>query len=221
MITDIHPSGLYQLNKDDLRKASGTLAEAFFCYPFFSPAIPEEKRMKALLLMFEVEVRYALKKGAAFSLDGDINEVATWHFDMQREWDPLTFLSCIRFNTLLLIRLAGRESLRAFQHTAKEVEDHIRCLSLKPDTAYLSSVGIKPEYRGQHRMRKLLSPVLDAFGQKGFDVCLYTNVPENILRYESLGFTTIDAVRHSALPCSSYFMLKKAPGNIAEKRYSD
>jgi len=158
--------------------------------------------------MFEVDIRYALKKGAVFSLDKSFGEVSSWHFDMGKKWDNFTFLTCIRPHTLSLFPLVGREGLKSFEHTAMEVEGHLASLALPENTAYLSCVGVKPEYRGQHRLRRLLSPVLDILEENSCSVCLYTNELKNVAIYERLGFRTVDTIRHARIPCSSYFMLK-------------
>lgn len=213
LAVDILPQGMIQLKKDDIARASGTLAEAFFDYPLFAPAIPEKNRLRALSLMFEVELLYTLKKGAIYALDGELNEAAAWHFTMGNKWDILSFITCIHPRTLALLRLSGREGLTALGTTMTEVEKHLADMPLPQNTAYLSSIGIKPDFRGQHRMRRLLSPVLEQLESKGFSVCLYTNEAKNTLLYAQFGFKTVSTVKHGHLPCTSYFMLKSAPAN--------
>lgn len=208
MQLEIRPEGLYQLTKKDVRKASCTLAEAFLEYPFFASAINGANRMEALLRMFEVDIRYALKKGAAYSLDQEMNEVSTWLFNQNRGQDLMGYLTCVTPRTLELFRLVGRKGLKTLERAFKEVEAQMLKQKFPQNTVYLSSIGVRKEARGQHRATRLILPVLNALEEKGHSVFLYTNEQRNVAIYERFGFRTVYELQHTAIPCRTFFMLK-------------
>jgi len=186
------------------------LAEAFFDYPLFSSVIREENRLKALSLMFEVDLKYALKRGAAYALDAEMNEVSAWY--MRPNWgrDFTGYLTCIAPRTLGLFRLVGREGLKTLEKTFEEVDAYMARQKLPGKTAYLSSIGVRKAAQGQHRASKLLVPVLEALEDRGYGAYLYTNSPKNIAVYEKFGFRLMDTLVNKAVGCESFFMLKEA-----------
>ena len=203
--------GLYRLNYKDIRKASATLAEAFCDYPLFSP-ISKSVRQQALSIMFEVDLRYALRRGAAYALGPELSEVATWQFDYRQREDLWGYLLSVRLRTLRLFSLAGPKAMRAMEDIFSEIERHVGALILPENTVYLSSIGVKPSFRGQGAATRLLAPVLKAMEEAGQSVFLQTNAERNVGIYQRFGFEVMERLEAGIVPCPTWFMLRRGGG---------
>lgn len=209
-VRDIPVDGLYTLKKKDAYKASLVFAEAFYDYPLFKGIIPDDKRMEALSIMFDMDIRYAMRTGGAYALNEELEAVMTWQYHSVQKADIWGYFSAVTPRMFRLIFLLGFKCLNRLQEMFTEIQKQMDVLKVPPDTSYLSSIGIKKSLQGQGMGKKLLAPMLEELQKRGRNVLLCTNLAKNVEIYKHFGFEVLEQGKNNAAGCGTWFMLKKA-----------
>jgi GNAT superfamily N-acetyltransferase len=170
--------------EDDLEAIGATLARAFEHYPVwewaFEPEADRERRLTALAAVFAFSAGAALRYGWVRVTAG-VEAVALWIPPGEPEMaqaDVERFPSFVReVCTAASARriLAAGEAFDRTQPTA-------------PPHYFLSMLGTHPDQAGHGHGMRLLAANLEEIDAVGGTVFLETSVPENVARYERLGF---------------------------------
>jgi len=131
-VRDIPVDGLYTLKKKDAYKASLVFAEAFYDYPLFKGIIPDDKRMEALSIMFDMDIRYAMRTGGAYALNEELEAVMTWQYHSVQKADIWGYFSAVTPRMFRLIFLLGFKCLNRLQEMFTEIQKQMDVLKVPP-----------------------------------------------------------------------------------------
>ena len=167
---------------DEVPSVVDTLAEAFATDPVWSWAIPQETRRRAVFSrLWRVFVESAAEDDWVWSTSG-CEAVAVWN---PPGCADLSQAASERLDAIIesLGTAAGRirSVLDAFSDHRPPAPDHF----------YLNMVGVKGRSRGSGLGMRLVSENLDAVDRLGAPTYLESSNPDNVDRYERVGFEVL------------------------------
>lgn len=167
--------------EDDLDRVSTTLRAAFHHDPLWSWAFPDPDKL-------EVWWRFLIKSALRYPwvwVTSGYTAASVW---IPPGGSELTEQEEARVEPLLDDLLGARsgvvmELLERFDASHRTGEPHY----------YLSLLGTHPNYRGQGLGMNLLAENLAMIDEEAMPACLESSNPENVKRYERLGFRRVGA----------------------------
>lgn len=200
--------GVKRLDRRDIEKAAGIITKAFMDYPLPGQFIKDiDRRKKALMEMFKVELRKALHEGSVYTLGGDFQEVAVWKHEVKPESDFI-YIKYLRLSTFkLLFYVRFNEWIRLFK-ALRNILKTKNQLGLPANTVELYIVGVNPAYQGEGRLSKLLKPILKEKQGQGRPVLVMTNTDSNRKIYEHLGFSLVEVLDDQDNDIRAYYLVK-------------
>lgn len=197
------------VSKDNLEKASDTLARAFLNYPYPGGAvIGDERQEKALSIMFRLELERVSAFGELVSDSSECKGVAVWcrmgelneGVSIPKQFRALR--SCMRPGELMktLRRCMSIERERGRMH-------------LSDDTVYLYALGVAPESQGKDIGSSLVREKLEECDKEGCTVYLETNTEHNVGYYKSFGFSVVKQIIEEHGAFTTWYMIRSPGGN--------
>lgn len=197
------------VGKDNLEKASDTLARAFINYPYPGGAvIGDERQKKALSIMFRLEVERVSSFGELVADSSECKGVAIWcrmgelneGVSIPKQFRAL--ISCMRPPEMIktLRRCMSIERGRDRMH-------------LSDDTVYLYILGVAPESQGKGIGSSLVREKLAECDKEGCTVYLETNSEHNVGYYESFGFSVVKKIVEEHGAFTTWYMIRNPGGN--------
>ena len=204
---------LYRIktNQADFEKVIRTCREAFREYPKLLGSFPEESdRLAALEATLRYYCAFDLRFGQGYSLDSDMNEVILFLHSSDVRY---TFFRHLRAGSFRKgYRAAMRQLPGAGRKIRKDLFEELELLEktvvIPTPHIYVDFLGVRPEYQHGGRGRKLMRAVCEYAASIDCPVMLFTNTPEDVLFYHTMGFQTIGTVRSEKYRFSSTYLLK-------------
>ncbi len=178
-------AGLLPVERSSSAAAAAALAAAFADYPLLIHAAPDPEGRRGLAHAFcAVAVHYALRWGEVYASSSRFEGVAAW---LPGEHFPMTVGKAIRavpFRTFLAVGRYGGNRLRdAGAHL-----DSLHRRLAPPGHVFLLILGVRPEFRGQGHVGRLLRPVLEKLDRERKPCYVDTVNPSAVPVYEHFGF---------------------------------
>lgn len=204
--------GLYKLQKQDLSKLVQTYKDAFKYYPKLMRAFPDERVKEAALeATLWYYTAYDLEYGEAFALDEEVNEGVCvvyseeMHYTEKRHIQAGSYSPGYKDAMARLTKEEQQRRLALFEELDR-LEDQI---DIPEPHLYVDFLGVKEEYQKQGRGRKLMNAVCDLAIKEDLPIMLFTNTPEDVAFYESLGFVVIEVVHSKKFGFSNTYLIKE------------
>lgn len=212
--------GLYKLKKDDKEKLVQTYKDAFKDYPKLMLAFPDkEKKEAALEATLRFYTAYDMEFGEAFSTDENVLDgVCIVHSD-EMDYTEERYIQAGCYSKeyqAAMDRLTPEDQQRRVELfdelDALEADLEIPCPHI-----YADFLGVHSSVQQQGRGRKLMTTVCDYAAEQGLPVMLFTNTPEDVAFYQSLGFRILAVVKSEEFGFINTYLLKAAPADTAEQ----
>jgi ribosomal protein S18 acetylase RimI-like enzyme len=183
---------LYRLNKTHIPAASKALAEAFLEDGLVLRICPEEEnRERAIEPVFRFSASTAVRSGEAWATSPDLEGVALWQYSWRMFFPPWSWFT---FGGFDIYRNLSRKGYRELMRVSDRI-DRARA-SVAPDRyLYLSSLGVRPEFRRKGLATALVADRIRAAEKDGVPTIVETNTPEALAFYESVGFRSLKTFR--------------------------
>ena len=177
------------LARGDVAKAAESLAEAFHDYPLLVHAAPDLGRRLRLAQAFcAVALHYAVRWGEAHATSPGFEGVAAWvegaHF-------PMTGAKALRAVPFLSFLSLGRHGGSQLRAAGAHLDAMHRRLA-PPRHTFLFILGVRPEFRGQGHVGRLLRPVLNRLDRERRPCYVDTVNPAAVPLYEHFGFRVLE-----------------------------
>lgn len=204
--------GLYKLQKQDLNKLVQTYKDAFKYYPKLMLAFPEEEVKEAALeATLWYYTAYDLEYGEAFALDEEINECVCVVYSDEMHYTEARHIQAGSYSfeyKEAMARLTEEEQQRRVDlfEELERLEEHIE---IPEPHLYVDFLGVREAYQKQGRGRKLMNAVCDLAAKEALPIMLFTNTPEDVAFYESLGFVVIEVVHSEQFGFSNTYLIKE------------
>lgn len=171
-----------------------TLGDAFENYPKLSKAFPDKERRR---IAIEATIRfygaYDMRYGAAYSLDSNCNEVVVIVHSRNMNYSKFKHFIAGSYSKSykeVISKLTEEERQRR-DELFDEMDDMEKEISFPYPHLYIDFLGVKTKLQQQGRGKKLMKHVLTYADRKKLPVMLFTNTPEDIAFYRSLGFKVV------------------------------
>lgn len=204
--------GLYKLTRQEEEKLIHTYMDAFKYYPKMMNAFPDkEDREAALEATLRYYVAYDMEYGAAFSLDENVNEgvCVVYSKDMnysQQRHEKAGSFSPEYKAAMAKLTKEQQEKREALFDELDRLEGEI---DLPSPHLYADFLGVREECQKQGRGRKLMGAVCDFAASQGLPIMLFTNTPEDVAFYESLGFQVVHVVKSDQFGFVNTYLVKE------------
>lgn len=209
-LKNLQITGLYRIRKTDEEKMYRTFLSAFQTYPKLMYAFPDERvRLSAIEAVIRFYGAYDFRYGAGFSLDKEIREaVLMVHSDDMRytRFRHLAAGSYGKAYRSAMEKLSGEER-RKWRDVFDELDRLEQGLDIPHPHLYLDFLGVRRKDQHQGRGRKLMESVCAYADRSRLPVMLFTNTPEDIHFYESLGFHIIGQTSSEKFGFRNTYML--------------
>ncbi len=204
--------GLYKLKKEDREKLVQTYLDAFKDYPKLMLAFPNKKAKEAALeATLRFYTAYDMEYGEAFSTDENINDgVCIVHSDdMDYTEDRYIRAGCYSPEyQAAMDRMTLEEQQRRIE-LFDELDALEADIEIPHPHIYADFLGVHSDYQQQGRGRKLMGAVTDYAREQGLPVMLFTNTPEDVEFYQSMGFKVLAVVSSEKFGFSNTYLLKE------------
>jgi ribosomal protein S18 acetylase RimI-like enzyme len=196
--------GLFRLEKSHVTAAADTLAEAFLGDALVCRICPEEEeRKRAILPVFKFSAGMAVKSGEAWAASPQMEGVALWLYSWRMGCPPWRWLALGGLEIRRGMSAAGyRELTRVSDHI-----DRMR-MSVAPQRyLYLSSLGVRAQFRRKGLATALVQGRIQAAAREGLASVVETNTPEALVFYKSAGFKVLKEFRAAEM---DYYVMQYA-----------
>ena len=172
-------SDLYQLKKQDIKKAADVLVNAYSEDPMMEIVFKEEEKRR---IQFEVMIKFCIKYGTVFSPSDNFEGVmAILPHDKDMTVGRI-FLSGGFFLSLKLIKFK-----KMMEQIIEVIEEVKKNLDIGP-FIYLFIIGVSQEFQGKGFGGKMLRAVVEKAEIEGKPMYLETQNEKNVSLYEKYGF---------------------------------
>jgi ribosomal protein S18 acetylase RimI-like enzyme len=205
--------GLYQIKKNaaDREKLVATFLDAFREYPKLMGSFPgERERLAALEATLRYYCAFDLRYGRGYALDPDINEAVLVLDSEAVRYTYFRHLLAGSYNRGYraamrhLTKTEQRKRIRLFE----ELDILEKTVDIPSPHVYVDFLGVRKACQHTGRGRKLMDAVLTDAAENRRPVMLFTNTPEDVMFYRSIGFQTIGTVKSNAFQFTSTYLLK-------------
>jgi len=203
-------NGLYQLQKNDVRRVAEMLGRAFYDDPLTLYAYSDgERESGSLLYFFQFPIRYCLRYGEGYAPTPEIEGVALW---LPSNKYPITFWRTLRTASLwFMFKTMGKigsARIKRMAYIGKHIDEaHKRLAPF--EHMYLWILGIDPEHQGKGYASKLLRPMFDRMDEDGIPCYLDTLTEKNVAMYEHLGFKVLEKIDIADTDITSWALLRE------------
>lgn len=185
---------MYEISENESEKVIELYMKAFSDYPKLMGIFPKnETRKSALEATLRFYCAYDLHFGKGLALDENINEAVLFvhsdemHYTQERHAAAGSFS---KEYVSAVDRLSVKDrSLRL--DLFDELDKMEEALDIPEPHLYVDFLGVLPEKQKQGRGHELMKAVIDIADRQHLPVMLFTNTPEDVAFYESLGFRCI------------------------------
>ena len=189
MMIDI--PGLHRITEEEKPKMFETLIDAMSEYPKQNLIFPKIRdRLNSIAATVYFYGQFDFYYGAAFSTDEEINEVAmVVHSDVND-------LSEERMRQAGCYSEEYEKAVGALTEAQRQLRDDFfdeldrleATLTFPQPHLYIDFVGVAGHYQGQGRGHRLVESICRYADREGLPLMLFTNSPEDIRFYQSMGF---------------------------------
>ncbi len=173
-------SGLYIIQKKDLKNAVNVLTNAFSEESMWKEVFNDEDKNRVLT---EVMVRFCLKYGNVLSTSDNFEGVMA----ITPHDKDMTTLRVIRSGAFFLSMKIANEA-KKLKVLSNAIEEAKKSLNLGP-YIHLLIMGVSQEYQGKGFGGKLIRAVIEKAETEGKPIYLETQKEENVTLYEKYGFS--------------------------------
>ncbi|MFW5775456.1 MAG: GNAT family N-acetyltransferase [Chitinivibrionales bacterium] len=183
---------LYTVQKKDIHKAGGILADAFQHDPVWLKLFEgEPNRNQKFQAFFEVPVRYCIKYGEVYATSENLEGIAAWI--------PGRLADMALWRIILSgaigpgLRMGFRPSRKmnpSFELLQRDRRTH---MDGKP-YVYLQIVGVATRFQGQGFGGKLIRALLEKCDRDKLPVYLETETEDNVRMYQRYGFKLLQQI---------------------------
>ncbi len=180
---------LVRLARRDVPRAAESLARAFHDYPLLVHACPDaESRPRLARAFCAVALHYAVRWGEVYATSPQFEGIAAWvpgaHF-------PMTATKALRAVPWSVFLSLGRHGGNRLRSTGAHLDALYRRLA-PPHHVFLFILGVRPEFRGQGAVSRLLRPILARLDDERRPCYVDTVNPSAIPMYEHFGFRILE-----------------------------
>ncbi len=204
--------GLYRLQRKDEETLIQTYLDAFQRYPKLIHAFPEKKAKDAALeATLRYYVAYDLEYGDAFSLAENVTEGVClvhsedMHYTRERHEKAGSFSPAYR---AAMDRLTEEEQKRR-EDLFEELDRLEAGITFPRPHLYLDFLGVREAFQHKGRGRRLMEQVCRYAGEQNLPMMLFTNTPEDVEFYKSLGFQTVAVVKSEEFGFINTYLVKE------------
>lgn len=204
--------GLYEINKTDEEKVVKTLLDAFSKYPKLDISFPSKDQKKAAV---EATIRYYavydMHFGQAYSLDSEINECVCLLHSEDVDFAEIQFEKAGSYSTGFrnAMKRLGQEGQTRWKGLFDEIDKLEAQLSFPRPHLYVDILGVRSDFQRQGRGRKLMNAVCAFADQQKLPMMLFTNTPEDVIFYKSLGFAVTDVTRSDVYGFENTYLVRE------------
>ena len=183
--------GLHRITEEEKPKMYETLVDSMTEYPKQAVIFPKIRdRLNSIAATIYFYGAYDFYYGAAFSTDTDIKEVAmvVYSEDMDLSEERYEEAGCYNENYLKAIGALTEEQQKLREGFFDELDRLEATLDFPQPHLYIDFVGVAGKYQGQGRGHRLVEPICRYADETGLPLVLFTNSPEDIRFYQSMGF---------------------------------
>lgn len=185
-----------RIARNDVPRATESLAAAFYDYPLLVHGAPDPERRRRLARAFcAAALYYGVRWGEVYATSPQLEGVAVWvpgkHF-------PMTMAKALCAVPLAAFLSLGRHGGSRLRPAAAHLDAMHRRLA-PPGHTFLFVLGVRPEFRGQGHAGRLLRPILEQHDRENQPCYVDTMNPAAVPLYEHLGFRIRET---SAIPKS-------------------
>lgn len=204
--------GLYKLKKEDQEALVQTYMDAFRNYPKLMNAFPKEEAKEAALeATLRYYVAYDMEFGAAFSTDESVNDGICIVYSSEMNYTKERHEKAGSYSRKYqeaMDRLTPQEQKRRVE-LFDELDRLEKDVPIPYPHLYADFLGVREAFQGQGRGKKLVNAVCSFAQEQGLPVMLFTNTPEDVNFYKSLGFKVIDIVQSEEFGFVNTYLLKE------------
>lgn len=197
---------LYQVQKNDSRRAAEVLADAFQQDPvwqvLFRNTTPAQR-----IAAFEAPVRYCLKYGSIYAPSTVLEGVAAWTVGALADMTPWRML--LSGAIWAGLQMGMNVATKMKQVFAPIEADRKATIHGKPFN-YLLVIGIASQFQGQGHGGKLLRALIAESEQARVPIYLETQTESNVRLYEYFGFEVVKEIVLPVVALPMWEMVREA-----------
>jgi GNAT superfamily N-acetyltransferase len=184
--------GLYKIQKQDIRRAGVTLADAFHSDAVWRLFFKDGTTIEQEGVLFESPIKYCLKYGGVYASSEHLEGIAAW---VRGEYADMTIWRLLRSGSIF----SGLKALRACTKLAQKQGKIFEPLQTARKAhmqgrayIYLFVIGVSGKFQGQGFGSKLIKALIEESEQAGIPIYTETQTEENVGFYEHLGFKQLN-----------------------------
>jgi ribosomal protein S18 acetylase RimI-like enzyme len=183
-------NSLYRLTKTNIKLASRIAAKAYFAADDFSSlSIDPSKRMKNLIVIMGMTLRYSLKFGAVYATSQNLEGVAAW---LPHNKVKIPIWQYVRLGMLSVIIRAGKDVRNELLRYDKLAKNKHKEYANFPHL-YLYNIAVDPDHQGKGWAGVLLKPMLAKADNQRLP-CYLESPERNVSLYEHFGFEVLEHI---------------------------
>lgn len=198
-----------RLDKSHGKRATETLVKAFWDHPPLQYYYPDEaERQRIAPYFFSLAVRGGLRYGEVHASSPDLEGIAVW---LPSDSYPVMSWRLLRSVPLSEILGFGRHGGSRMRRLGQHIDQVHGCLAPFKHW-FLQAIGVVPQFQGQGRAGRLLSPMLARADEEGLPCYLETLEEKNVRLYEHFGFAVVEESRIPETTLTNWAMLRAVRG---------
>ena len=179
---------MVRLDTASVPAAAAALTEAFFEDSLVVRLCPNRQtRARAILPVFRFSASMSAHYGEAWASSPEMEAVALWLYSDKMACPPWQWLL---FGGWDIRRCLGREGYRELNRVSARI-DRARDRVAPERYLYLSSLGVRKEYRRQGLAAELVGRRVREAASQGLSTVVETNTPEALAFYRAIGFRVL------------------------------
>ncbi len=180
--------GLYEVQKEDLRKGGVVLADAFQNDPFWEHLLIDGTT-EQLGAFFEYPIRYGMKFGKVYATSKRLEGIGAWS---NSEYADMTPLRGMQTSSLSALFRMGPgmfvKTMKMMKIMAPLEEDRKKNMEGKGPYIYFMVLGVATKHQGKGHGAKIIRHVIKESEKRKIPIYLETSTKLNVKVYEHMGF---------------------------------
>ena len=183
------PQGAIRLHRSQLRRAAEFSARAFADTPHIGYFFPDEdRRAQNARALFEMRIRYGLRKGEVYAPSSKLEAIAVW---IPSKHASMTVWGQLRAGGMRLYRTVGADSVARMTHVEKH-NDLLRERYAPETFMFLSVLAVDPGHQGRGHASGLVEAMLHRLDRDRIPCYLETTEEAIASFYRRFGFVRGD-----------------------------
>ena len=183
---------LYKLQKKDIPKVGGVLADAFQHDPVWKKVFEGESKIdQKFCAFFETPIRYCLKYGEVYAITENLEGIAAW---VPGDLADMTFWRVIRSGAIRSGMKMGVKLGKKMKPISRQLKEDRKENMKGKLFVYLLIIGVASQFQGQGIGGKLLRALIEKSERMGIPLYLETELEDNVKMYERFGFKLVKQI---------------------------